>query len=68
MDGVYFYNYDILSYDYNILLTFNQAFVDTIRNFGGNNIQRLLIVVGANNYLDLTCSSDYKIPIDPSNK
>ena len=68
MDGVYFYNYDILSYDYDILLTFNQAFVDTIRNSGGNNIQRLLIVAGANSYLDLTCSSDYIIPIDPSNK
>ena len=68
MNEVYFFNYDILNYDYDILLTFNQAFVDIIRNSGGNNIQRLLIVAGANSNLDLTCSSDYKIPIDPSNK
>jgi len=68
MNQVYFYNYYTLSYDYDVLLNLNQAFVDTIRNSGGNNIQRLLIVAGANSYLDLTCSSDYKIPIDPSNK
>ena len=68
MNEVYFFNYDILSYDYDILFTLNQAFVDTIRNSGGNNIKRLLIVAGANSNLDLTCSSDYKIPIDSSNK
>jgi len=68
MNKIYFFNYDTLSFDYDILLTLNQAFVDTIRNSGGNNIQRLLIVAGANSDLDLTCSSDYKIPIDPSNK
>jgi len=39
-----------------------------IRNSGGNNIERLLIVAGAYDDLDLTCSSEYKIPVDPSNK
>jgi endoglucanase len=68
MNDIYFYNYITYSFDFNILLTFNQAFIDTIRNSGEFNIQRLLIVAGANNDLDLTCSSDYKIPIDPSNK
>ena len=38
MHEVYFFNYDILNYDYDILLTFNQAFVDIIRNSGSNNI------------------------------
>jgi endoglucanase len=68
MNDIYFYNYITYSFDFNILLTFNQAFIDTIRNSGNYNLQRLLIVAGANNDLDLTCSSDYKIPIDPSNK
>ena len=51
-----------------LLLNFNQAFVDTIRNSGGNNIERLLIVAGAYEELDMTCTSDYKIPVDPYNK
>ena len=68
MNEVYFFNYYTSSFDYDILFTLNQAFIDTIRNTGGNNIQRFLIVAGANSNLDLTCSSDYKIPVDPSNK
>ena len=68
MNEAFFYNYEILSYEYDILLNLNQAFIDTIRNSGGNNVQRLLIVAGADSNLDFTCSSDYKIPIDPSNK
>ena len=39
MNEVYFHNYDILSYDFDILLDLNQALVNTIRNSGGNNIQ-----------------------------
>ena len=46
----------------------NQAFVDTIRNSGGNNKERLLIIAGANDDLIMTCSSDYKMPVDQSNK
>jgi len=42
--------------------------VDTIRNSGGNNIKRLLIIAGVHDDLDLTCISEYKIPIDTSNK
>ena len=67
MDEVYFYNYKY-DFDYDVLLNFNQAFVDTIRNSGGNNIERLLIIAGAYDELDMTCSSEYKIPVDPSNK
>jgi hypothetical protein len=54
--------------DYITLLTLNQAFVDTVRNIGGKNSDRLLIVVGMNQDPDLTCTSSYKIPIDPSKK
>ena len=42
--------------------------VDTIRNSGGNNIERLLIIAGANDDLELSYSSNYKMPIDQSNK
>ena len=54
--------------DYITLLNLNQAFVDTVRNTGGKNSDRLLIVVGMNQDPDLTCTSSYKIPIDPSKK
>jgi len=42
--------------------------VDAIRNSGGNNIERLLLIAGASEDLYLTCTSDYKMPIDKSNK
>ena len=56
------------SYDFLALLSMTQAFVDTVRNSGGKNGDRLLIIAGANGVIDSTCSSDYKLPIDPSNK
>ena len=68
MNEVYFSDPIEYLYDFNLLLNLNQAFVDTIRNSGGNNKKRLLIVAGASDELDMTCSSDYKIPIDPYNK
>ena len=55
-------------YDFNTLLIFNQAFIDTVRNTGSNNVKRLLVISGANRDLDLTCSKDYKLPTDISNK
>jgi hypothetical protein len=42
--------------------------VDTVRNSGGKNGDRLLIIAGANGLMDNTCTSEYKLPIDPSNK
>ena len=68
MDEVFFLDYYTFSFDYTTLTILNQAFVDTIRNSGGNNIERLLIIEGANDELELTCSSKYKMPIDQSNK
>ena len=55
-------------YDYITLLNLNQAFVDTVRNTGGKNSDRLLIVAGMNQDPELTCLSAYKMPIDPSRK
>ena len=37
-------------------------------NSGGNNIERLLLVAGVLDDLDMTCSLEYKFPVDPSNK
>jgi len=51
-----------------LLRNLNQAFVDTIRNTGRNNNDRLLIVTGANDDYIMTCKSDYKMPVDQSNK
>jgi len=68
MDEAHFYNPITYNFDYDVLLNLNQAFIDTIRNSGGINIKRLLIVAGALDILEMTISSDYKIPTDPSNK
>ena len=43
MGDVYFENPITFNYDYDTLFNFNQAFVDAVRNSGGNNIERLLI-------------------------
>ena len=56
MDGVFFINDETFYFDYSTLNILNQAFVDTIRKSGGNNIERLLLISGANDELDLTCS------------
>jgi len=68
MDAVYFFDYDAFDYDFKTLLNLNQAFVDTIRKSGGNNKERLLIIAGVDDDLVWTCSSDYKMPVDQSNK
>ena len=65
---IYYYTFSQTNLAYNNLLNFTQAFVDTIRNSGGYNKERLLIISGMNaNYVD-TCSKYYKMPIDPYNK
>ena len=68
MDEIFFYDYKYSIFDYSTLTNLNQAFVDTIRNAGGNNIERLLIVAGANDEFQMTCDSRYKMPVDQSNK
>jgi endoglucanase len=65
MNDVYFFDYNFV---FTTLINLNQVFVDTIRNSGGNNIERLLLIAGANEDLGLTSSENYKFPIDKSNK
>jgi hypothetical protein len=55
-------------FDYNTLLNLTQAFVDTVRNSGGFNKKRLLIISGMNSELESTCTPFYKMPIDPYDK
>ena len=59
-------NYDI--YNFTLLYIFNQEFINVIRNSESYNKERLLILSGANKQMDLTCSPEYKLPIDPYNK
>ena len=61
------YNITLNNYDYSSLLDLSQSFIDTVRSTGGSNIDRLLLVSGANAELELTCNLNYKIPKDPSN-
>jgi len=68
MNEVYYYNPITYLYDYESLFILNQAFVDTIRNSEGSNKERLLIVAGAYDDLDMSSSLEYKFPIDPFNK
>ena len=68
MNNPYFYDPITYIYNYDLLLNFNQAFIDIIRNSGKNNRERLLLIAGISDDLDMTCSSKYKIPVDPSNK
>ena len=55
-------------YDYLTLLDLNQIFIDIVRNSGGKNGDRLLLIAGMDGNVDLTCSSEFAIPIDPINK
>jgi len=55
-------------YDYETLFILSQTFIDSVRNSGGKNKERLLVLAGADKNIDLTCSDDYIIPKDPSNK
>ena len=42
----------------------NQIFIDTVRNTGGNNAKRLLIVTGYTTDITKTASADYMLPKD----
>jgi len=56
------------NFDYMVLLSFTQSFVDIVRNSGGKNSNRLLIIPGLNQDFLATCNSEYKFPIDPFKK
>ena len=53
-------------YDY--ALAFNQNFVDLVRNSGGNNDDRLLLISGIITDVDLTCDEMFQMPEDPADK
>lgn len=46
----------------------NQKFVDIVRNSGGNNSERHLLISGYNTGIDRTCDSLFKMPEDPANR
>ncbi len=46
----------------------NQTFVDIVRNSGGNNAERHLLISGINTDITKTCNSMFKMPNDPSNR
>jgi len=56
------------NYDYKTLYNLSQVFVDSVRNSGGKNKERVLVLSGADKDIEMTCSKDYIIPKDPSNK
>jgi endoglucanase len=49
---------------YATLTRVNQLFIDTVRQTGGNNARRLLIVAGYTTDFAKTCSSEFKMPTD----
>ena len=67
------YYYDYENYYMN-LINSTQAFIYTIRNFGGYNLNRLLIISELSTEIEIIFNSYFlksqnpKIPIDPSNK
>ncbi|MDE5754362.1 MAG: cellulase family glycosylhydrolase [Oscillospiraceae bacterium] len=53
-----------VTFDYDVLNNFNQSFVDLMRESGGNNANRLLLLAGKNDDLAQTCSDSYVVPDD----
>jgi endoglucanase len=51
MDNPSFYNSE-KDYDFETLLILNQAFIDTVRNSGGNNKYRLLLISSGTSQID----------------
>jgi endoglucanase len=49
---------------YATLTRVNQLFIDTVRQTGGNNVNRLLIVPGYTTDIDKTCRPEYRLPKD----
>lgn len=53
---------------YNLLNEFNQAFVDLVRNSGGNNGSRHLLIAGYWTDIARTCSGNFKMPSDSAGR
>ncbi|WP_437570402.1 glycoside hydrolase family 5 protein [Sorangium sp. So ce542] len=52
--------------DYAALNEMNQLFVTTVREQGGYNASRALLISGFVTDIDRTCVSDFKVPTDPA--
>ena len=55
-------------YDYLALFNFTQAFIDVVRNSGGNNKERLLLITGMISEYDFEYNSNFMLPKDPYDK
>lgn len=53
---------------YGILNDMNQRFVNIVRNSGGNNAKRHLLIAGYGTDVELTCDEAFKMPDDPENR
>ncbi|MDD6269985.1 MAG: cellulase family glycosylhydrolase [Oscillospiraceae bacterium] len=53
---------------YSLVNEINQKFVDVVRNSGGNNGKRHLLISGYGTSIDLTCDPLFKMPNDPENR
>ena len=53
---------------YEILNNINQTFVDIVRESGGNNAERHLLIAGYNTDVDLTCDELFVMPDDPAGR
>lgn len=51
---------------YEILNSFNQSFLDTVRSNGGNNTYRHLLIAGYGADITSTCNPRFKMPEDPA--
>lgn len=53
---------------FGLLNEINQTFVDTVRNSGGNNAKRHLLIAGYATDIELTCDDAFKMPNDSENR
>ncbi len=53
---------------YALVNKINQKFVDVVRNSGGNNDERHLLISGYNTGIDVTCDPLFKMPTDPAKR
>lgn len=56
------------SESYSLVNEINQTFVDIVRNSGGNNAKRHLLISGVNTDITKTCDSLFKMPNDPAGR
>ncbi len=66
MNEVEFPDAPSMSRQYEILNAMNQLFVDSVRNTGGNNAMRHLLIPGYNTDIKKTCDRRYQMPKDPA--